>query len=347
MLYLLAKILGEYYGPFRLLTSHMFLITVGMSGCFFLTWYMLPKCFKFLPVDRGRDHSIESAESKGKPTSAGLVFISISVLVSLLVIPTGYKQVTILVLTMFTMIAGLLDDLHSWHEYKKGIIDLAIALVASLVLLSGSEPVIWLPFTKELFHPSPIVYIVIATLIIWTTINITNCSDGVDGLSATMVIFALIGIGSFLYLIAGHIVVSKYLLIPYSPQSPGWAIMIFTFAGGIAGYLWYNAFPAQCLMGDTGARTLGFIVGVAVIISGNPVLMLLVCSVMFANGGVGLVKVALLRFLGISIFKNIRFPLHDHFRQVKNWSSTQVLIRFALIQVLLTILLLGIMIKVR
>jgi phospho-N-acetylmuramoyl-pentapeptide-transferase len=347
MLYLLAKLLEEYYGPFRLLTSHMFLITAGMSGCFFLTWYILPKCFKFLPLDRGRDHSIESAESKGKPTSAGLVFIIISVLVSLFVVPVDYKQIAVLMLTLFTMFVGLLDDLHQWNEYKKGIIDLAIALVASLVLLSGSDPVIWLPFTKVLFHPSPIVYVVMATLIIWTTINITNCSDGVDGLSGTMVIFALIAIGSFLYLIVGHIVVSEYLLIPYSPQSAGWAIMIFTFAGGIAGYLWYNAFPAQCLMGDTGARTLGFIVGVAVIISGNPVLMLLVCSVMFANGGVGLVKVALLRFLGISIFKNIRFPLHDHFRQVKNWSNTQVLVRFSLIQVLIAILLFGIIIKVR
>jgi phospho-N-acetylmuramoyl-pentapeptide-transferase len=347
MLYLLGDMLEEYYGSFRLLTSHLFLIIIGMSGCSFLVWIVIPKCFRFLPVDSGRDHAIESGESQGKPTSAGFIFISISVFVSLLVVPVGYKQLAVLMLALITMFVGYLDDTHSWNEYRKGIIDFMIAVAASIVLLISSEPIIWLPFTKAVYHSSPIVFVAVATLIIWISINITNCTDGIDGLSGTMVLFALIGIGSFLYIVAGHIVVSKYLLIPYSAQSAGWAIMLFVFAGGAAGYLWYNAYPAQCLMGDAGARTLGFIVGVSVIITGNPVLLLVVCSVMIANGGGGLVKVFLLRFLKISIFKNIRFPLHDYLRQVKGWSNTQVLVRFALVQVLITILLFGIIIKIR
>jgi phospho-N-acetylmuramoyl-pentapeptide-transferase len=310
---------------------------------------VLPRCFKYLPVDRGKAFAVASSESKGKPTGAGVIFISICVLISLLVAPLGYKQTVILLLIMATMFAGYLDDKgpHPWNEYKKGTIDLVKALLASVVLVSGSEPVIWLPFTKIVFHPSPVLYVIIATSVIWISINITNCSDGVDGLSGIMVLFAMIGIGSFLYLVAGHVVISEYLLIPYAPESVRWAIIIFVFVGGVSGYLWYNAHPAICLMGDAGARALGFIVGVSVIVTGSPALLLVMCTILCANGGGGLVKVLLLRFFRISIFHNIRFPLHDHFRHVRKWSNAQVLVRFGLIQVLITLLLFGIMIKIR
>jgi len=73
----------------------------------------------------------------------------------------------------------------------------------------------------------------------------------------------------------------------------------------------------------------------------------IVSTVLLVNGGAGLVKLALLRFFRIRILHSVRFPLHDHFRHLKGWSNTQVLVRFALVQVMLIILLFGMIVKVR
>lgn len=113
------------------------------------------------------------------------------------------------------------------------------------------------------------------------------------------------------------------------------------------GYLWHNAFPSSVLMGDAGSRALGFFIGVCVMISGNPFMIFATSTIISINGGVGLVKVALKRFLHISIFENTRFPLHDHMRKNLGWSPTQVVIKFLIMQLLITVVILGIFFKVR
>jgi phospho-N-acetylmuramoyl-pentapeptide-transferase len=95
------------------------------------------------------------------------------------------------------------------------------------------------------------------------------------------------------------------------------------------------------------AEESGFLLGILVLKCGNPFLALIVAGVLLVNGGTGLVKVALLRFFKISIFKNIRFPLHDHVRKNMNWSTPQVLVRFSLIQMALTLTLMVLLLKLR
>jgi phospho-N-acetylmuramoyl-pentapeptide-transferase len=73
----------------------------------------------------------------------------------------------------------------------------------------------------------------------------------------------------------------------------------------------------------------------------------MVSTVLLVNGGTGLVKVAFLRFLKIKIFHNTKFPLHDHVRSAKNWSNTQVLVKFVIIQMLITLGFLGLILKIR
>ena len=76
-------------------------------------------------------------------------------------------------------------------------------------------------------------------------------------------------------------------------------------------------------------------------------MFLVTSTIIFVNGGMGLLKVALKRFFHISLFTNIRFPLHDHYRKNHGWSPTQVLIKFLIIQLLITVGLLGVFFKVR
>jgi phospho-N-acetylmuramoyl-pentapeptide-transferase len=348
MLFLIGQALEPLFGPFRLLTSRLFLIVAGTTASFVLSFVLIPRAFPRLPSDRGRTFAVDGHVAKGKPTGAGIVFVSVFTLVSILVVPFGWRQLAILGLSYLAMLSGFFDDKseNPWSEYTKGAIDLGISLAAAF-LLYDSQGVVWLPFAASPIHVSIFAYVPVATVLIWLSINSTNCTDGVDGLSSTLVLIALISLGAFLYLIVGDIEVSQYLLVPHYPAAASWAIMLLTLVGALAAYLWYNAYPSIVLMGDAGSRALGFIIGVAILLTGNPFMILLSSTVIVVNGGTGLLKVALLRFAKIRIFHTIRFPLHDHFRHTKNWSNSQVLIRFALIQILIVIVLFGIFIKVR
>lgn len=88
-------------------------------------------------------------------------------------------------------------------------------------------------------------------------------------------------------------------------------------------------------MGDAGSRTMGLFISIAALKTGRPALYLPVALVLILDGGLGLIKVALLRFLKIRILKNTRTPLHDHVRKNWGWSNTQTVFRFAIIQIIL------------
>jgi phospho-N-acetylmuramoyl-pentapeptide-transferase len=350
LLYALGHWLHGVYGPFRLLTSHSFLGGVGIVACAALTWILLPKlAFQILPRDRGRAFAHDAKASEGKPTGAGVIFVAIFLMVQLLVLPPSPEAYGILALTAAACWFGFADDRSklAWGEYKKGLIDLIISAAAAAILCHLKPIIVWLPFTKVTMTLPPLVFIPLASVLLWTTINATNCTDGVDGLSGTLVSLAFIAIGGLMYFVLGHEKISEYLLLPHIPDGASWAIMAFSMVGCLAGYLWYNAHPSQLLMGDAGSRALGFLLGVLVIASGNPFMVFVVSSVLLVNGGTGLVKVALLRFTKIAIFKNIRFPLHDHFRHKRGWSNPQVLVRFTLVQSILSIILIVLLVKVR
>lgn len=88
-------------------------------------------------------------------------------------------------------------------------------------------------------------------------------------------------------------------------------------------------------MGDAGSRTMGLFISIAALKTGRPALYIPVALVLLLDGGLGLIKVALLRFLKIRILKNTRTPLHDHVRKAWGWSNTQTVFRFAIIQIIL------------
>ncbi|MCR4790694.1 MAG: phospho-N-acetylmuramoyl-pentapeptide-transferase [Treponemataceae bacterium] len=358
MFYYLGSLIASHFGPGRLLQSYAILITLSLYVGFFLTLKLLPVFAKFLPSDRGREFTLkDNAEAaKGKPTGSGVVFITIFVLTVLLFVPIDWLQAATLLLTWLSMLTGYLDDrsVKSWGEYLKGALDLVICLAASFALyylnenvLNGQPLQFWLPFVSKPVNVSPFVFIPVSTILLWASINTTNCTDGIDGLSSTLVLIGLITMGIIFYFILGHKEISAYLLVPHIKDGASWALITFTLVGVLMGYLWHNAFPSHMLMGDAGSRALGFFTGACVLASGNPFLFLATSSIILVNGGMGLLKVVFLRFFKIKIFTNIRFPLHDHMRKAHNWSPTQVLIKFMIMQILITIAVLGIIFKIR
>jgi phospho-N-acetylmuramoyl-pentapeptide-transferase len=200
---------------------------------------------------------------------------------------------------------------------------------------------------KDAIVISPYLFIPGATVLIWVAINATNCTDGVDGLSASLSGLGSLFLGIILYGIVGHVAISNYLLVPPYEQATDWAIMAFVLTGCLAGYLWHNSYPSAVRMGDAGSRPIGLMLGVLVLACGNPFLILVVAFMVLVNGATCMVKVALLRFFKIGIFRQIRYPLHDHVRHNMGWSNTQVLVRFMLLQAVGTPILLVLLLKVR
>ncbi len=356
MLYYAASYILDFFGPGRLLQSYAVLIGIALFAGVLLTGLLLPKFYKYLPTDRGRAFTESAEAAKGKPTGSGVVFISIFIFVAFLCTPLNLQQSLILILTWLTMLTGFLDDrsIVEWSELKKGLLDLIISIIASVILYYLSEPFlqnntveVWFPFVTGTFKIAPWIYISFSTVLLWASINTTNCTDGVDGLSSALVLLALLTMGILLYFVFGHIDIAKYLLVPHLASGASWAIIIFALIGVLMGYLWHNAFPSKVLMGDAGSRALGFFIGVCVMVSGNPFLIFATSSVIFLNGGMGLLKLALLRAFKIHIFKNVRFPLHDHMKKTRLWSPTQVLVKFVIIQSLVTIAIVGIILKIR
>ena len=101
-----------------------------------------------------------------------------------------------------------------------------------------------------------------------------------------------------------------------------------------------NASPSRLLMGDAGSRAIGFFLALAVLKTGSPLLYIPAALVLIVDGGLGLFKVFLLRFFKIKILKNTRTPIHDHMRKNKGWSDTQVVFRFAIVQIVISLALL-------
>lgn len=356
MLYYIGGKLLQVFGPARLLQSYTVLLGIALYSGFFLSMWLLPKLYPRLPHDRGREFTLTAEAAKGKPTGAGAVFITLFIVISTLLVPLSVMQTATLILTWLMMLTGFLDDrsTDSWGEYRKGLLDLIISATESTVIyfclrrISPDGNVhFWFPFFTSPVAVNMAVYIAIGTILLWTSVNTTNCTDGVDGLSSTLVLIALITLGAVFYFVLGHKDISSYLLVPHLSSGANWAVLCFALSGSLMGYLWHNAYPSHVLMGDAGSRALGFFIGSCVLVTGNPLLILATSTIIFLNGGTGLLKVALLRFLHIRIFSTVRFPLHDEMRKNHGWSPTQVLLKFMVMQLLVTVLMLGIFFKIR
>ena len=187
MLFYLASWLMESFGPARLLQSYVVLIVLALYLGFFVTCYLLPKFYNWLPHDRGREFTLTAEAAKGKPTGSGSVFITFFTIICVLVVPLRGLQACILALTWLTMVTGFLDDRSttSWGEYLKGALDLAICLVASFLLyffISRSTPdgnmYIWLPFLSSSIKIAPWLYISMATILLWLSIFATYAGGG-------------------------------------------------------------------------------------------------------------------------------------------------------------------------
>ena len=296
---------------------------VGVVFAYLLTSFLLAIGMNKLPRDHGREFAHDGGLSAGKPRGAGFVFILVFVLAALVFGNVDREMTIYLILTVAAMMTGYLDDCAkvSWGELRKGLLDLMIAIMTAVTMVNFNGSDVLIAVTGQVIALPPVLYGILAIVLVWGSINVTNCADGVDGLSGTLTSITLFTI---------------YMIMNSTGTAPEFSYTILLFIACILGYLWFNATPSRLLMGDAGSRAMGLFIAIAIMKSGYPFLYLLAAFVLMVDGGIGLVKVSLLRFLHIKILTKVGTPLHDHVRKNLGWSNAQTVFKFAIIQIMIS-----------
>lgn len=308
--------------PFFFATYRPLIAFIGVLTAFGATCLLLSKCSGLLPRDQGRDFAVEGKKSAGKPRGAGIIFVLVFAVAMLLFADLSLELCIYLMLVVIEMLTGFFDDTADkpWGELKKGILDLIVAVAVALTYLQYNGSTIRFAGKELVLHP--VLFVICAVVLVWASINVTNCADGVDGLSGTLVIITLATI---------------YVIDNIRAAGSEFSFPILLFIVCILGYLWYNATPSRLLMGDAGSRAMGVFISIAVLKSGSPFLYIPAAFVLIMDGGLGLVKISLIRVFKIHILKNTLTPLHDHVRKKLGWSNTQTVFRFAIIQIVISL----------
>lgn len=184
-----------------------------------------------------------------------------------------------------------------------------------------------------------IVYILVVTFIITAVSNGANLTDGLDGLAAGVSAIIGIGLGILVY-VSGNYQIAGYLNIMYIPNLGELSVFVSALIGGCIGFLWYNAYPAQVFMGDTGSLALGGIIASLAIIVRKELLLPIICGVFLVENLSVIIQVSYFKYTkkkygeGRRVF--LMSPLHHHF-QKKGIHENKIAIRFWVITLLLVV----------
>lgn len=294
----------------------------GVVFAFAMVYLMLRNHSDILPRDQGREFAVNGALSQGKPRGAGIIFVPSFILAALMFDEMNLEKLIYLVLIAVEMATGYFDDKSEtpWGELKKGLLDLAVAIAAAITVMHFNGTEVHLQMFDVTFTIPPVLYVILAIVLIWVSINVTNCTDGVDGLSGTLTIVTL----------------ASFLLID-TPGAMNYEVMLFIVC--LIAYLWYNAHPSLVLMGDAGSRAMGIFIAIVAMKSSSPFMYIPFALIMIFDGGAGLVKVSFIRYLHLKNFmRDIKTPLHDHARKNASWSDEQTVTRFAILQMMISLI---------
>jgi phospho-N-acetylmuramoyl-pentapeptide-transferase len=285
----------------------------------------------------GKMIRVEGPESHitkmGTPTMGGLMVIIPVAIVTILMNAVSLLGINVLgrsiLLPLFVMVAfGILGGIDDWEGIRgprrglgmrartKFFIQVILAIVIAYILKNVLyvPQVVW-PGTRTVLELG-IWYIPIATFIIVAMSNAVNLTDGLDGLAGLISVTAFAAYGG-IALMQGNLFVGRFC---------------FTIVGALFGFLWFNVHPAMLFMGDLGSLSLGAVLGVVSLMTGQWLLLPLVAIIPISNNASSVLQVAYFKLTkGKRLFKMA--PLHHHF-ELLGWSETQVVQRFWLISLL-------------
>lgn len=363
MLYYLFEYLRKIYDipGSGLITYITFRSAASALTALFLTFYLSPKIIRKLQKHQiGEAKKIDGPKfhwsKAGTPTMGGIIVI-ISVLVPVLLFGAIKNTYVILIMvgTLWLSAVGFIDDyLKVIKKLPNGLIarykllgQVLIGLIVGVVLyysssLSPDAPntVTTIPFLKNVNLDLGIFYIPLVIFIITATSNAVNLTDGLDGLAIGLTIIVMIALALICYVSGNHIW-SGYLNIIYLPGTGELTVYVAALVGAALGFLWYNSYPAQVFMGDTGSLALGGALGIISVLVKKEFLLPILGGIFFMETISVIIQRVYFKYTklkygqGKRVFKMA--PVHHHFEML-GWPEPKIVIRFYIIAIILTII---------
>jgi len=320
------------------------LLITFMLGPFMIRKLTAYKIGQSVRTDGPQTHLIKA----GTPTMGGALILVAIGITTLLWGDLHNQYIWVVLLTTLGFGAiGWVDDYRKVvHRNPKGLsarakmagqsviaVAVAVFLWQSASLPAHTELIV--PFFKLLVLPLGMVsFITLAYLVIVGTSNAVNLTDGLDGLAIMPVVMVSSALAIFAY-VAGHVVFSKYLGIPYIPGASELAVFCAAISGAGLAFLWFNAYPAEVFMGDVGALALGAALGTVAMIVRQELVLFIMGGVFVLEAVSVILQVGSFKLTGKRIFRMA--PLHHHY-ELKGWKETQVVVRFWIITMMLVLL---------
>ena len=360
MLYYLFEYINKMFSPpgfkiFRFLTFRSALAAI--TGLF-LSLYLGPKLIKILQKKQiGEAKKIDGPKSHwskaGTPTMGGIIIIfSIVIPVLLWADIKSIYIILILAGTVWLSGVGFLDDyLKVIKKFPNGLIArykllgqvLIGLLIGSVIYFSpqftGMNSITTVPFLKNVNFNFSYFYIPVVVFIIAATSNAVNITDGLDGLAIGVTTIVMLTLAVISY-VSGNAIYANYLNIIYLPGSGELTVFVSAVVGASLGFLWFNSYPAQVFMGDTGSLALGGAFGILTVLIKKELLIPILGGVFFME----IVSVIIQRLYfkytkkkygeGRRVFKMA--PVHHHFEML-GWPEPKIVIRFYIIAIILAI----------
>jgi phospho-N-acetylmuramoyl-pentapeptide-transferase len=348
MLYALLYPLGDTFIGFNVFRYLTFRTGLAIATAFFISLVLGPWMISKLRAMQVRQSIREEGPEhhqvkEGTPTMGGILIVSSFVLTTLLWADLKNPYIwTVLVATVGFATIGLIDDLLIVRRQsnlgltvrQKLLLQALVAVVAGLMAHSGATPAphagaLALPFLKDVLLPLGVFYLPFVILVLLSSSNAVNLTDGLDGLAVGSVAIAAATYTVFVY-VAGHAKIAEYLRIV--PVSGAGEVAIFTGAmvGAAIGFLWFNCHPAQVFMGDVGSLALGGGIGIVAVVAKQELLLVLVGGLFVLEELSVAIQVLSFKLRGKRVFRMA--PLHHHF-ELLGWTETQVVVRFWIIAV--------------
>ncbi|MFC2083885.1 phospho-N-acetylmuramoyl-pentapeptide-transferase [Bacteroidota bacterium] len=361
MIYHLLDYLNELYNPpgfdiFRFLSFRSMLAAIT---ALLLSLYLGPKIITYLRRkqigETINDLTPQRHKLKeGTPTMGGIIVI-VSVIIPVLIWSDIRSNYILLVLigTIILGIVGFIDDyLKVVKKYSHGLIakykllgQMFVGLLVGVSIYFLPEFAEFntqttLPFFKNLNFDFSYAYIPAVIFIITATSNAVNLTDGLDGLAMGSMVIVMLALAVMTY-VSGNIIYSDYLNIIYLTGSGELTVFIAALIGAGLGFLWFNFYPAQVFMGDTGSLALGGALGIIAILIKKELILPILGGIYFLETVTVIIQRLYFKYTkqkygeGRRVFKMA--PLHHHYEML-GWEEPKIVLRFYIITIIMAII---------
>jgi phospho-N-acetylmuramoyl-pentapeptide-transferase len=369
MLYAFLDLLEQLYQPpgfgafayisVRAAFAALFALIISIIfGKRIINWLASMQLKETIREDVGLDHHKAKA---GTPSMGGIIILLATLVPTILWVRLNNVYALLIIFVMFALgVVGFVDDyIKIIKKDKRGLLgrfklagQITVGLILGLALYFTPEfepyrTLSTLPFVKDInidyaiFGPELgwVLYIPLVIFIITAVSNAVNLTDGLDGLASGTSAIAGVALGILSY-VSGRTDFSNFLDILYLPGTAELTIFCSAMVGACLGFLWYNTYPAQVFMGDTGSLALGGAIGAVAIMVHKELLLPILGGIFFMETLSVIMQTTWFKFTRMRHGEGKRLflmaPIHHHFEK-KGWPEPKIVVRFWIIAVLLTI----------